>query len=174
MSRRRKRKSSFKNAIPSTYNIVKVRVSVPERYSSKLSRKILYAPPINQVKSRSRSSRVPLLYSGRSRKMTLTVAVPRGNRPRPGAVMVRKNQLIIRSDRYVKKALSQSLGRGVAVGENHRRRYSESKRWRRRHHTGYLDSTRRDTGVLGANRNGSIEQLADAALVNAALGGVRW
>lgn len=171
MRRRSKRRKHYLSATPSTHTIKTVRVAVPAHLSSKLSRSLLYAPPIHQRSTRSRSIRVPLLMSSKKRTINVRVAVPRNNRPKAAAMHLRGSQLVIRSKKYVKRKSSQSLGRGLAVGENHRRRNSESKRWRRRYSTGYLDSTRYDTGVLGANRYASAERIADAALVNSALGG---
>lgn len=166
--RRRSKRGYSTNRVTgsSTHQLVKVRVAVPARLSSVLSRQILKAPPIAQRQKRSRTIRVPLLSGiGKTKLITTRVLVPRGNRPRAASMSVSKGRLSIKGRKYVEK--------NIAL-ENSRRRRGESKRWRHRASTGYLDSTYRDTGILSANRNASAERLADAALVNSALGGSSW
>lgn len=145
------------------YQVVKVRVAVPAHLKSKLARRVLVAPPVRQRKKSTRHIRVALAPRARSTVMTVRVAVPRRNRPRPAAMMVNPNGWL--------SIFSRRKTNALLTTEFNRRRRDESKRHRMRKSTGYLDSTRRDTGMLAANSRMSAERLADAALVNSALGG---
>lgn len=164
MSRRRNRSKKFSTVAPSsiTHRKVTVTVAVPARMSSRL-RYPLVAPPISQYKSRTKHKRIALVNPGKVVTKKVTVYVPRSNRPRPSKVMLNNRGW-----------LTIFGGKNVAShvrNENNRRRRDESKRNRKRYSSGYLDSTRKDTGVISANRRSSAERLADAAIVNRALGG---
>lgn len=156
----------YKNAVSSsTHKIVKVSVAVPAHMKSRLARQVLVAPRISQRQNRSRHIRVPLQSVRKTVNMTVKVAVPRANKPRLAMMDISRGVLNLRSSKYVKKKI---------VAEHSSRRYNESKRWRHRASSGYLDSTKRDTGIIGANQFKSGERIADAALVNSAIGGLSW
>lgn len=162
--RRRRRRRRNRNQTTSNTTTRTVAIDVPIKISRYIPAKIV-APSVRKYPARRTHRLVlPKVRKQQTVRRRVKIVTRHSNQPTRSKIRLTDNRMTIFGARNVAKTLTK---------ESNRRRRNERKiKKRRGRPTGHLGSLRRDNyGIVGANRNRSLDTLEAAAAIGRYLGG---